>query len=118
MGFRENLEEMMSRVDGAVAASLMGVDGIAIDTIEAESDVDIQTMLVEYTNILSQLRQAAEVLQSGEVTELSVNTERLVTLTRQLTDDYLAVLAITPEANYGKARYVLRVTAPKLAEEL
>lgn len=123
MGFREHLDEMLQRVDGAVAASIMGFDGIAIDTVETgtagdASDLDIHTMLVEYTAILSQLRKAAEILESGEVTELSVNTEKLITITRQLTDEYFAVLAIRPDANYGKARYALRVAAPKLRAEL
>ena len=123
MGFREHLEGMMAGVEGAVAASVMGFDGIAIDTIEstsgeAASELDIQTMLIEYSNILNQLRQAAEVLQSGSVTELSVNTEKLVTLVRLLSDEYFAVLAMAPGANYGKARYVLRLTAPRLAAEL
>jgi predicted regulator of Ras-like GTPase activity (Roadblock/LC7/MglB family) len=123
MGFREHLESMVQGVEGGVAASIMGFDGIAVDTVESQvdaeaSDLDIQTMLIEYSNILNQLRQAAEVLQSGNVTELSVNTEKLVTLMRLLSDEYFAVLAIAPRANYGKARYLLRVNAPKLAAEL
>jgi len=122
MGFREHLEEMVHSVDGAVAASVMGFDGIAIDTVDVSAngtgDVDIQTMLVEYTNILSQLRQAAEVLESGKVTELSIGTEKLTTLARALTDEYFAVLAVAPEANLGKARYVLRINAPKIKAEL
>jgi hypothetical protein len=28
------------------------------------------------------------------------------------------VVALTPEGNFGKARYLLRVTAPKLKAEL
>ncbi len=123
MGFREHLESMMQGVEGAVAASVMGFDGIAIDTLESTSgetagDLDIQTMLIEYSNILNQLRRAAEVLQSGSVTELSVNTEKLVTIARLLSDEYFAVLAIAPGANYGKARYVLRMAAPRIAAEL
>ncbi len=123
MGFREHLESMMQGVEGAVAASVMGFDGIAVDTVESAaegsaSELDIQTMLIEYSAILNQLRQAAEVLQSGAVTELSVNTEKLITITRLLSDEYFAVLAIAPGANYGKARYMLRVSAPKLAGEL
>ncbi|RMG14513.1 MAG: hypothetical protein D6729_13655 [Deltaproteobacteria bacterium] len=122
MGFREHLEGMLQQVDGAVAASLMGFDGIAIDTVEAggapASDVDIHTMLVEYSAILGQIRQAAEVLESGRVVELAVNTEKVNTVLRLITDEYFVVLALAPQGNFGKARYVLRVTAPKLAGEL
>ena len=123
MGFREHLEEMVRGVDGAVAASVMGFDGIAIDTFEtgtegSASALDIPTMLIEYTNILSQLRQAAEVLESGNVLELSIGTEKITTLARALTDEYFAVLAVAPDASLGKARYVLRINAPKIKAEL
>lgn len=123
MGFREHLEEMVHGVEGAVAASVMGFDGIAIDTVETGADspatgVDIQTMLIEYTNILSQLRQAAEVLEAGKVVEISLSTEKLTTLARLLTEDYLAVLAVSPGANFGKARYMLRVVSPRIIAEL
>lgn len=122
MGFREHLDEMVHSVEGAVAASVMGFDGIAIDTVDVSAngtgDVDIQTMLVEYTNILSQLRQAAEVLESGKVTELYIGTEKLTTLARLVTDEYLAVLAVRPDANLGKARYVLRLVTPRIRAEL
>jgi len=32
MGFREHLQEICKGVEGAVACSVMGFDGIAIDT--------------------------------------------------------------------------------------
>lgn len=123
MGFREQLQGLVDEVDGAVAASVMGMDGIAIDTIEAveEGDapeIDIQTLLVEYTNILSQLVQAGEVLETGGLREMAVETERLLTLSRRLTDEYYAVLAILPGSSYGKARYRLRIAASHLCEEL
>ncbi len=123
MGFREQLQGLVSEVDGAVAASVMGMDGIAIDTIEAEVDddfpeIDIHTLLVEYTNILSQLIQAGEVLETGGLRELAVGTENLVTLSRRLTDEYYAVLAILPDANFGRARYRLRIASSHLCEEL
>ena len=123
MGFREQLQGLVETVDGAVAASVMGMDGIAIDTIEAPvsddfPDIDIQTLLVEYTNILSQLVQAGEVLETGGLREMAVETEHLLTLSRRLTDEYYAVLAISPEASYGKARYQLRIASSHLCEEL
>ncbi|MDF1564907.1 MAG: hypothetical protein P1V51_17825 [Deltaproteobacteria bacterium] len=123
MGFREQLEGLVNSVDGAVAASVMGMDGIAIDTVEASAsddllEIDIQTLLVEYTAILSQLVQAGEVLETGGLKQLAVETERLLTLSRRLTDEYYAVLAVLPDANYGKARYKLRIASSMLAAEL
>ena len=45
----------------------MGFDGIAIDTYECAGSegIDLGSLLVEYANILSQVRSAATVLQTA-----------------------------------------------------
>src|SRR2546430_11543023 len=60
VGFREDLEAICGRVDGAFAASLMGFDGIAIETaqVTAPSGIELTTVIVEYSGILAQVRQA------------------------------------------------------------
>ena len=57
-------------------------------------------------------------LKTGAVTELSVNSEKVFTIIRMVSPEYFLVLALRPEGNYGKGRYVLRVTAPKVRAEL
>ena len=57
-------------------------------------------------------------MKTGGVEELSINTERVMTVMRLVSNDYFLVLALKPSGNYGKGRYVLRVTAPKLKAEL
>jgi predicted regulator of Ras-like GTPase activity (Roadblock/LC7/MglB family) len=120
MGFRDDLVAICARVDGALAASLMGFDGIAIETAEvkAPEGVELQTLIVEYSGILSQVRQAAESLQMGKASEVSIRTEKLVAVARPLTPDYFVLLALSPDGNVGRARYELRVAGPKLAAQL
>src|SRR5581483_11572873 len=123
MAFLPHLESVVTQVDGAIACSVMGFDGIAVETYQAPSsadlaaNLDINTAWVEYGNTLSQLKSGAELLKTGAVAEVSVNTDKLITLMRMVTPEYFVVLAIKPEGNYGKGRYVLRVTAPKLKAE-
>ena len=117
MGFRESLEQVCD-VEGAVAASVMGYDGIAIDTlVPGGTELDFETLMVEYAGILAQVRQAADVLQTGELEELSIATERLTAHLRPINGDYFLVLAMKPEGNLGKGRYLLRVAAPRLRTE-
>ncbi len=120
MSFREDLEGICNRVDGAFAASVMGFDGIPIETVDPKpvEGVELQVLLVEYSGILSQVRQAAESLQMGKASEVSIRTEKLVAVARPLTPDYFVVLALSPEGNVGRARYELRVAGPKLAAQL
>ena len=120
MGFREDLEAICGRVQGAMGATLMGFDGIAIETAElkAPEGVEFQSLLVEYSGILSQIQKTAEGLQMGDASEVSIRTEKIVAVARPLTPDYFVLLALSPDGNIGRARYELRVAGPKLASQL
>jgi predicted regulator of Ras-like GTPase activity (Roadblock/LC7/MglB family) len=119
MGFREHLQDVCTGLDGAVACSLMGVDGIEVDThFVAGDDLDVKSLLVEYTSVLRSARDAAEAHQAGGVSEFTVSTDRLTAVARVVSPDYFMVVALRPEGNQGKARYLLRVAAPKVKAEL
>lgn len=124
MSFLPHLEAVVNQVEGAIACSVMGFDGIAVETHQAPAlvndaaDVDLQTAWVEYANLLAQLKNQAESMKTGGVAELSVNTEKLITVMRLVTPEYFVVLAMKPSGNYGKGRYLLRLAAPKLKADL
>ncbi len=119
MGFREHLQEVCRSCDGAVACSLMGVDGIEVDTHqEGGGDVDVKSLLIEYSGLFRTAREASEAHDAGGVSELSISTDKVLTVARLVSPEYFMVVALTPDGNFGKARYLLRVTAPKLRSEL
>ncbi len=119
MAFKDHLEAICSSVEGAILSSVMGYDGIAVETTEQGAPgLDVPSLLVEYTALLGQVRSAATVLQSGSVEELVLSTERLTVFSRPLTADYFLLVALAPGANWGKARYLMRITAPRLRSEL
>lgn len=119
MSFREHLEQVCRDVDGAVACSLMGTDGIEVDThIVDDGGVDVKSLLVEYSNVLRSAREAAEAHEAGGVAEMAISTDKLQAVARYVTAEYFMVVALTPAGNLGKARFLLRVTAPKLKAEL
>jgi predicted regulator of Ras-like GTPase activity (Roadblock/LC7/MglB family) len=119
MGFREHLQDVVRSVDGAVACSLMGTDGIEVDTHLVDGfDVDLRTLLIEYSSLFRSAREAAEAHQAGQPIELCVQTDKVTTVARLVSPEYFMVVALRPEGNFGKARYLLRVTAPKLLSEL
>jgi predicted regulator of Ras-like GTPase activity (Roadblock/LC7/MglB family) len=119
MSFREHLEEVCRSVDGAVACSLMGVDGIEVEThLQDGGEVDVKSLLVEYSGVLRSAREAAEAHAAGGVAELAISTDKLMAVARIVSPEYFMVVALTPDGNIGKARYLLRVTAPKLKSEL
>ena len=119
MSFRELLTQVVENVDGAVACTLMGTDGIEVDShVGEEIGLDVQTLLVEYSGLFRSAREAAAAQQAGGVTELSIQSEHLLVVARLVSPEYFLVVALRPDGNFGKARYVLRVTAPKMLAEL
>ena len=119
MGFREHLQEVVRSVDGALACSLMGADGIEVDTHLVDGCAfDLASLLIEYSSLFRLAREAAATHQAGEVVELSIQTDQVLTVARSVTPEYFLVVALRPDGNFGKARYMLRVTTPKLRSEL
>ena len=120
MSFRAHLQEVCDQVDGAVACSLMAADGIEVETLVVAPDaaVDLKTLLVEVSGLCRTATDAARANQAGGLDELTVSAEKLTALARVVSPDYLLIVALRPGANQGKARYLLRVTAPRVKAEL
>jgi predicted regulator of Ras-like GTPase activity (Roadblock/LC7/MglB family) len=117
--FKSILREVVENTDGAVASILMGFDGITVDSYTREQHgVDMETVGSEYSQVLSQVRTAAQQLDMGSAKEVSVQAENMVTLMRLLNDEYFVALAIQPHGNVGKGRFLLRLQAIKLLENL
>lgn len=118
MNFNEVVQTVVESVPGGVASVVMAVDGISLaDYIKPGESIDIQTLGIEYTAIIAEIKKAADVLKAGEMEELTVRTGQLVFLVRLITDEYFIALALKPEGNCGKGRYLLRIKSQVLSEE-
>jgi predicted regulator of Ras-like GTPase activity (Roadblock/LC7/MglB family) len=117
--FRDSLRRLVEQTQGGIAGLLMGFDGIAVESFLAEpKKLDMQTVSMEFSFILSQVRKAVESIDTGGLEELVVRTERLTLIFRVITKDYFVALAVAPTGNAAKGRYLMRVTAPKIQAEL
>lgn len=117
--FTEILNQILTSVPGARAATVMGFDGIAIESKESmTADGTESAAAVEVAAVTSQLKRAAEGLGAGEVREIALQTDGLVTLLRPLTSEYCLAVTVGPEGLTGKARYLMRVLAPRITAEL
>jgi predicted regulator of Ras-like GTPase activity (Roadblock/LC7/MglB family) len=117
--FQENLQKIVDNVGGGLAGLLMGFDGIAVESYTRDRDaMDIQTVGMEFSFILNQVRKAAEALEVGGIQEIAIRADKLSILIRVLNKDYFLALALGEGGNFGKGRYLLRTVAPKLQAEL
>ena len=118
--FRENIQKMIDRLDSPSGAAgvLMGFDGIAVDSYARPGAVDVQTLSMELTHVIGQIRRSAQGAHLGGLREMQIGTEKLAMLIRLVSDDYFLVFGVPPDGNLGKARYLLRLLAPQIRAEL
>jgi predicted regulator of Ras-like GTPase activity (Roadblock/LC7/MglB family) len=117
--FTKHLKKVVDNVDGGVGGLIMGLDGIPVETyVRQEQKVDINTIGMEFSFILTQVKKAAEILEVGDLEEISIKAEQLTVVIRMLSEDYFLGVVISADGNFGKCRFLMRVTAPKLIAEL
>jgi predicted regulator of Ras-like GTPase activity (Roadblock/LC7/MglB family) len=115
--FRDVLSGLVDRVEGAMAASLIGLDGIAIETVGADR-VPLDALGAEFGGFVKSIRHANTELDTGEVLQFALVTERYITFLSQVTNEYYILLVLQPEGNYGRARFELSKAKHVLRDEL
>jgi len=116
--FTDILRKVVDNVDGGIAAVIMGLDGIPVDTYVRSNNVDVTTIGMEFSFILTQVRKAGDSLQVGGLEELSVKAQRLMLVCRMISPQYFVAVVLSPEGNFGKARYLARLAQPALVAQL
>jgi predicted regulator of Ras-like GTPase activity (Roadblock/LC7/MglB family) len=117
--FRAAIQGVVEGVDGGLAGMLMDFEGIPVDSfVRGEAAFDVEAVGAEASVLVKSIQRASEMLNAGGTREVSIQSERLITLIRVINDSYFIALTLRPDGNLGKARYLLRVIAPKLLVEL
>jgi predicted regulator of Ras-like GTPase activity (Roadblock/LC7/MglB family) len=106
--FLEQLSRISNRIDGAVALSLVAKDGIPVESVSSDPDLDLEVLAAELVAQARSISENHRELDVGEVQQLSVMTDRLTLMVSSVAADYYLLLVLGPEGNYGKARFELR----------
>jgi predicted regulator of Ras-like GTPase activity (Roadblock/LC7/MglB family) len=117
LSFAEKLTAIVGRVEGAVAAMVLGIDGIPIERQARDPEFDIEAIAAELTTLLRRSMQTAADAELGPLTELIVVTERATVLMRPITQEYFLLLALNPGGNVGRARFEMRKAQLALESE-
>ena len=117
--FQEALREIVDKTDGGIAGLIMDSEGIAVDSYARDgAPFDINTVGIEFGVVLGSIKRAAESLEAGTAHEVAIGTDKMITLIRTLGETYFLAVAIRPDGNLGRGRYLMRTAAPKLLAEL
>ena len=117
--FKEALERAVTGTDGGIAGLLMDFEGIPLESYAKDgAALDIEVVGAEVSVVVKAIQRATEMLDAGATNEVSFRSEKLVTLVRVINQTYFVALTLSPDGNLGKGRYLLRVMAPGLAQEL
>ncbi len=119
MDFDEVVTNIVESAEGALAAVIIQNDGVPLaEYKKPETSVDISSMSVEYTVVISEIKKASEALEAGAMEEITVRSDELVYIVRIINDEFFLAMILGPDGNTGKGRYLVRIAAPKVAEEL
>ncbi|MFP8879435.1 MAG: hypothetical protein AAEJ52_06325 [Myxococcota bacterium] len=115
MSFAAVLRTVVEECGGGIGAALMGNDGIPIEQFTLEgragadgSEFDVDTAGVEFGRILEDIRKTFDSLAGGLVEETIVRGARFSLVFRTVDEENFLIVAVEPDGNLGKARYLIR----------
>jgi predicted regulator of Ras-like GTPase activity (Roadblock/LC7/MglB family) len=126
MSFEEILQSIVDESGGGCAAALMGLDGVAIATASPSAGVaaddplegDVTNAGIEFGRILGEMTKASDSLGTGPLRESVVSLARVTLIFHAVDDELILALALRPDGNLGKARYLIRRNLPGIRAEL
>lgn len=115
--FDEVLSSIRGRVEGALAISLLSLDGIPVVT-QGDSRIPLDVLGAELGTFVRSIQQANTEFNSGAVEQFSVVTEKYVTILSRITEEYFLLMVLDRNGNYGRARFELQKARYALQSEL
>jgi predicted regulator of Ras-like GTPase activity (Roadblock/LC7/MglB family) len=117
MPFTDIMKQVVNGTDGALGALIVGLDGIPVEEYSVSKEMDLQSMTVEYSSLLKEIEKGSQVADMGSTKEVTVIADKAMIMLRRLNDEYFFVLILKPDGNFGKGRFLLRMSVPKLLKE-
>lgn len=126
MSFETVLQTIVDECGGGLAAALMGLDGIAVAQVTARTGRDRDDPLggdavaagIEFGRILGETAKAADALGAGGLVESVVSLARVQLVFHTVDEELFLVVALRPDGNLGKARYLIRRHLPVIRAAL
>lgn len=116
--FRETLLRFAENVEGLHGVSLIGRDGIAIDSVVPAEDALLESVSAEITGILGNVSPVDLGIGDETLRQFLVRSEKATIVLSAVTSEYYLLILLSPEGNSGRARFEARKAAFALEKEL
>ncbi len=117
--FEATLSRVVSQVEGALGAAILGYDGVLVLAVDAQGHLTAGDDADRaYATVIKQLTSVGEAVELGELQAFTIEAADRTLLVRPLSAHYVVALQVAPETVLGKGHFYLRVAAPDLAREL
>ena len=117
-GFAQILEDTVTSVPGALGAIFVDWEGEAVDEFATPAEPDIRVTGAQWGVAYYLARDLCAKHALGMPSEVVLGFQQQQVIIRRVTDEYLMVLAMQPDANLGLALEQVRRAVVRLREEM
>ncbi|MFQ5907145.1 MAG: roadblock/LC7 domain-containing protein [bacterium] len=112
--YQEYVKQVVRKVPGAIAASIVGVDGISLAGYSEVANFDFGLVDAELASMHRTAQHASRGMTAGDVDEVVVVSQKATFIMRPVGEEFYVSITLKGDENLGIARLV----AKKIAGEL
>lgn len=116
--FKSLLSRVPERAGAVLGIALVSLDGIAIEKLQDDEDLNLDTLIAEFTDRMKKTLAASDEMGVGTAREIVAWTDEAVVILRAVHDEYYILCAAPPDGNHGLVRHAIRTILPEMAQEL
>ncbi len=119
MDFDQVLKESADKINGCIAVSLVGIDGIALATYTRGINSDLSLADAQLATLATTAENISKEIGAGEMAEIILITGKMTIVTGMVGDDFYIYYALSgKDQNVGLARYEIKRLAKDLLQYL
>jgi predicted regulator of Ras-like GTPase activity (Roadblock/LC7/MglB family) len=120
MSLTDIINEAIDQISGALFAGVIGTDGLGIEMAFAggSAHLDLELAELELSTLASVASASSSRVGSGQVFDLTIETEDITYLASMITPGYYVVLGVTPDASLGQARFTVSQMIEQIKDTL
>ncbi len=102
---RMMLQQVLDRIPGSIGASVVGLDGIAVEKVTTQDLFNMDLASAEGVNIVKRARSSMEARPGDQPDEIMISSQSGIIILRSLGSDYYLCVVAGNDCIPGQARY-------------